>query len=163
MRIGLGSADGDEHLPGLGTIGKLLEGDAGLLFTNEEPKVVMDWFDGYVRDDYARKGNVATETVELEAGPVMIKEVNDSPSVAPGALEPQLRALGLPTSLQRGVPTLSSPFVVCEEGQKLTTNQAALLKILGYQMAKFKIVLRHVWIKDRSDTFTLDQMRDELK
>ncbi|KAA1088454.1 mRNA turnover and ribosome assembly protein [Puccinia graminis f. sp. tritici] len=163
MRLGLGSKEEDEHMPGLGAIGKLLEGDTGLLFTNEPPKVVVEWFDDYVKADYARKGNLATETVELPAGPVMIKEINDEPSVAPGALEPHLRALGLPTTLQSRIPTLSSPHVVCKEGEKLDTNQAGLLKTLGYQMAQFKIVLSHVWIKDRSTTFSIDQIRDQLK
>jgi hypothetical protein len=45
-----------------------LEGDTGLLFTDEPPKVVVEWFDDYVKADYARKGNLATETVELPAG-----------------------------------------------------------------------------------------------
>jgi mRNA turnover protein 4 len=93
----------------------------------------------------------------------MIKEMNDEPSVAAGALEPHLRALGLPTTLQSRIPTLSSPHVVCKEGEKLDTNQAGLLKTLGYQMAQFKIVLSHVWIKDRSNTFSIDQIRDQLK
>jgi mRNA turnover protein 4 len=105
MRLGLGSEPENEHMPGLGTIGKvqphshchlkisqsskslstviptintrhfficsilqLLEGDTGLLFTDELPKVVVEWFDDYVKADYARKGNLATETVELPAG-----------------------------------------------------------------------------------------------
>jgi len=131
MRLGLGTEPEDEHMPGLGTIGKLLEGDTGLLFTDEPPKVVVEWFDDYVKADYARKGNLATETVELPAGPVMIKEINDDPSVAAGALEPHLRALGLPTTLQSRIPTLSSAHVVCKEGEKLDTNQAALLKTLA--------------------------------
>ncbi|PLW18191.1 hypothetical protein PCANC_01917 [Puccinia coronata f. sp. avenae] len=163
MRLGLGSEPENEHMPGLGTIGKLLEGDTGLLFTDELPKVVVEWFDDYVKADYARKGNLATETVELPAGPVMIKEINDDPTVAPGALEPHLRALGLPTTLQSRIPTLSSSHVVCKEGDKLDTNQAALLKTLGYQMAQFKIVLSHVWIKDRSKTFSINEIQDLLK
>ncbi|KNZ59643.1 hypothetical protein VP01_1689g3 [Puccinia sorghi] len=196
MRLGLGTEPEDEHMPGLGTIGKvqlhthskskklttkkvlitcfhpftfffpnlqLLEGDTGLLFTDEPPKVVVEWFDDYVKADYARKGNLATETVELPAGPVMIKEINDDPSVAAGALEPHLRALGLPTTLQSRIPTLSSAHVVCKEGEKLDTNQAALLKTLGYQMAQFKLVLSHVWIKDRSKTFALDEIQGLIK
>ncbi|MBW0479144.1 hypothetical protein O181_018859 [Austropuccinia psidii MF-1] len=163
MRLGLGTTPENEHMPGIGELGRLLEGDTGLLFTDESSKVVIEWFDDYVRDEYARKGNLATETVELPAGPVMIKEINDSPSVAAGSLEPHLRALGLPTTLQRGVPTLSNPFTVCRVGEKLETKQAALLKTLGYQMAQFKVILSHVWVKEQSKTLKIDDIRQELK
>ncbi|KAG0148774.1 hypothetical protein CROQUDRAFT_654341 [Cronartium quercuum f. sp. fusiforme G11] len=161
MRLGLGSTPENEHMPGIGVLGKLLEGDTGLLFTDEAPKVVMEWFADFVRDDYARKGNVATETVELPAGPVMIKEVNDDPSVAPGSLDSHLRSLGLPTSLQRGVPTLASPYTVCSLGETLNTQQAGLLKTLGYQMAQFRVVLRHVWVKEQSKTLRIDEIQQE--
>ncbi|KAH9815107.1 ribosomal protein L10-domain-containing protein [Melampsora americana] len=162
MRLALGSTPENEHMPGTGVLGKLLEGDTGLLFTDEDPKVVIEWFDDFVRDDYARKGNVATETVELPEGPVMIKEINDDPSVAPGAMEPHLRALGLPTTLQRGVPTLNSPYTVCSEGDTLTTQQAGLLKTLGHQQAKFKVVLRNVWVKESSKTLTLEEIQKQV-
>lgn len=91
----------------------------------------------------------------------MIKEINDDPSVAPGSLEPHLRSLGLPTSLQRGIPTLGSPYTVCKLGETLTTQQAGLLKTLGYQMAQFRVVLRNVWIKERSKTLTIEDLRQE--
>ncbi|CAH7671171.1 ribosomal protein L10-domain-containing protein [Phakopsora pachyrhizi] len=162
MRIGLGVKVEDEHLPGLSELSNLIEGNVGLLFTDESPRVVLDWFDDYIRDEYARKGNLATETVELPEGPVMIKQMNEDPIVAPGSLEVQLRNLGLPTKLERGVPRLSSSFEICKLGEKLDTEKANLLRILGYQMAKFRINLLNVWVKDRCKTFGVQQIRDEL-
>lgn len=47
----------------------MLEGDVGLLFTNEEPTVVIEWFDAFKRADFARSGNKALESFELPAGP----------------------------------------------------------------------------------------------
>lgn len=91
----------------------------------------------------------------------MIKEVNDDPSVAPGSLDPHLRSLGIPTSLQRGVPTLASPYTVCKEGDTLTTQQAGMLKTLGYQMAQFRVVLQNVWVKEQSKTLTIDEIQQE--
>lgn len=55
--------------------------------------------------------------------------------VAPHSIEPQLRKLGLATSLIRGVPTLSAPHVVCKNGDKLNANQVQLLKLLVKPMA----------------------------
>lgn len=46
----------------------MLEGSRGLLFTNETPDVVTDWFESFKRQDFARTGNTATETFELPAG-----------------------------------------------------------------------------------------------
>lgn len=46
----------------------MLEGSRGLLFTNEAPDVVTDWFESFKRSDFARTGNKATETFELPAG-----------------------------------------------------------------------------------------------
>jgi mRNA turnover protein 4 len=46
----------------------------------------------------------------------------DPPETLPHPLEPQLRKLGLPTQLKRGVPTLLREHVVCKKGQVLTAD-----------------------------------------
>lgn len=51
------------------------------------------YFDNYRVADFARSGNVCQQTVMLDEGP--IPEFSHS-------MEPQLRQLGLPTSLQKG-------------------------------------------------------------
>lgn len=92
----------------------------------------------------------------------MLRVPNDDPQPAPHSLEPHLRSLGLPTSLQKGVPVLTSPHTVCKEGETLQTNQAALLKQLGYQMAQFKVVLASAWERDSGEIRSVAQSRDEL-
>ena len=95
--------------------------------------------------DYARSGNIATETVTLQPGPL---------EQFPFNMEPYLRQLGLPTSLQRGlqisipisfwlekkiithfllilgVVTLLKEHTVCKEGSTLTPEEARLLVLL---------------------------------
>ena len=105
---------------------QMLEGSRGLLFTDEAPDVVSEWFASFQKADFARTGNKATETFSLPLGPVLI---NDEP--AAHSLEPQLRKLGLSTSLLRGVPTLTAPHTVCTEGDTLNPNQVNLLKLFG--------------------------------
>ncbi len=51
------------------------------------------YFEKHVESDYARSGNIATETVTLQPGPL---------EQFPFNMEPYLRQLGLPTSLQKG-------------------------------------------------------------
>jgi len=60
-------------------------------------------------------------------------------------MDPQLRNLGLKTSLVRGVPSLTSEHVVCKKGQTLTPEQAQLLKLLMIQMVSFKVTLYARW------------------
>jgi len=108
----------------------MLEGSRGLLFTDETPDVVTEWFESFKKRDFARTGNKATETFELPAGPILI---NDEP--APHSLEPQFRKLGLSTSLLKGVPTLNAPHTVCSEGDTLNPNQVNLLKLFGKTFA----------------------------
>lgn len=60
-------------------------------------------------------------------------------------MEPQLRQLGLPTTLKKGVVTLLSDYEVCKEGDVLTPEQARILKLFGYEMAEFKVTIRYMW------------------
>lgn len=87
-------------------------------------------------------------------------------------MEPSLRQLGLPTSLQRGIIQVLKEHTICKEGAIISPEQSRLLvsnkmhhkckinslltqkffpqKLFGHQMAQFKIVLRYVWSKDGS-------------
>lgn len=46
----------------------MLEGNRGLLFTDEAPSVVLEWFESFKKQDFARTGNQVDETFELPAG-----------------------------------------------------------------------------------------------
>lgn len=46
----------------------MLEGNRGLLFTNEGPEVVTEWFESFKKNDFARTGNKVDEGFELPAG-----------------------------------------------------------------------------------------------
>lgn len=76
------------------------------------------WFESYCELDYARSGMEALQTVTLEPGP--LNEFSHS-------MEPQLRKLGLPTSLVKGVITLNQEHKVCAKGSILTPEQAQIL------------------------------------
>ncbi len=42
-------------------------------------------------------------------------------------MEPQLRQLGMRTSLKKGIVTLDVDYEICKKGDKLTPEQARLL------------------------------------
>jgi len=139
MALGLGKTKQTETQDKLHKLAKHLIGQCGLLFTNKESDEVLEWFKNYSESDFARSGNLATETVTLPPGPL---------PQFPHSIEPHLRQLGMPTSLQRGVVTLLSEFTVCKANQALKPEQARILKLLGHQMAEFKITMKCMWSKN---------------
>lgn len=126
-----------------------LNGPVGVLFTDSPPAEVQDWFDTYSRQDFARAGNTATETIVLPKGPVQMRTT--PPENLPHPIEPQLRQLGMPTELQRGVPTLLREYTVCKAGDNLTKEAAQILKLLLIQQAEFRIVPLAYWSAAPSD------------
>lgn len=141
MALALGRTPEEEYRTNLHKIGECLRGERGLLFSNQSPEEVLSWFSSYSEGDYARSGNRATETVELQEGPL---------SQFPHNLEPYLRQLGLPTTLTKGVIHLRQDHTVCKEGDILTPETAKILKLLGYEMAEFYIKIECVWSQDGS-------------
>jgi len=139
MGFALGKSPTDEYKDNLHKLNGCLKGQRGLLFTNSTKDEVANWFDSYADVDFARTGCTAEKEVVLKEGP--LEQFTHS-------MEPQLRQLGLPTKLERGVVTITKDFVVCKEGEALKPEQARILKLLGHQMAEFKIHVTAVWSND---------------
>ena len=59
-----------------------------------------------------------------------ISRSTDPPEPFPHNMDPQLRGLGLKTTLVKGVPTLTSEHVVCRKGQTLSQEQVTYLFLL---------------------------------
>jgi len=78
----------------------------------------MKWAEEYEEMEYARSGFTTPESIELSEGP--LQQFQHS-------MEPHLRQLGMPTSLQKGVITLIKPYTVCQKGDILTPEQAQIL------------------------------------
>ncbi|XP_059144649.1 mRNA turnover protein 4 homolog [Physella acuta] len=136
MQLALGRTADEEYRENLHKLTQHLQGQTGLLFTNSKEKEVLTFFDELYIPDYARSGAIATQTVVLEEGP--LPEFSHS-------LEPQLRQLGLPTQLKKGVIQLLNEHTVCEKGQVLNPEQCRILKLFGHQMAEFHITIDGMW------------------
>lgn len=118
MAVALGRCIDEDHRENLHRVSERLRGQCGLFFTNAPKEKVLKWFEEYSDPDFARSGFRATERVFLDAGP--LPQFQHS-------LEPHLRHLGLPTSLQKGVVTLVKDHEVCKEGEVLKPEQASIL------------------------------------
>nr|XP_054756985.1 mRNA turnover protein 4 homolog [Lytechinus pictus] len=139
MMVALGKTPEEEYRDNLHRVSKLLIGNVGLLFTNQTKEEVVEYFEEFVEADYARSGNVATETVTLFEGP--LEDFQHS-------MEPQLRQLRLPTVLKKGVIHLTSDHTVCNVGDTLTPEQARILKLFAKPIAEFKLNLAACWSND---------------
>lgn len=84
---------------------------------------------------------------------------SDPPEPFPHNEEPQLRKLGLTTSMTRGVPTLSSPHQLCEKGKTLTGEQAQLLKLIGEKMVVFRVGLIARWDASSGEVLQIEGAR----
>jgi len=144
MAKALGTTPEEEHRLGLSKLAIQIKGQVGLLFTDTEPQEVIDWFADFQQPDYARAGNIASRTVVLPVGPVL-RHHSDPPEPFPHNEEPQLRKLGLTTSLTKGVPTLTAPHQLCQKGKTLTSEQAQILKLTGLKMVTFRVTLLSRW------------------
>uniref|UniRef100_A0A8C1UCF2 Ribosome assembly factor mrt4 n=2 Tax=Cyprinus carpio TaxID=7962 RepID=A0A8C1UCF2_CYPCA len=142
MMIALGKGPTDEYKDNLHKVSRFLRGEVGVLFTNKTKDEVQEYFSSFKEVDYARAGNVATMSVTLDEGPL---------EQFPHSMEPQLRQLGLPTALKKGVVTLIKDFEVCKEGDTLTPEQARILKLFGTEMAEFKISIKCMWNSESGD------------
>ena len=136
MQVALGRDEAEEYGDELMKISNNLSGNRGLLFSDTNLKTMKKIFNNSVQQDFARSGNVATETVEFEEGPL--------PSM-PHNMDEPLRKLGMPVMLKKGVVTLIKPFTVCEEGEPLSPEQARILKHFNYKLAEFKLTLTCYW------------------
>ncbi|CAG4965305.1 unnamed protein product [Colias eurytheme] len=152
MAVALGRTKSDEVEDQLNLISKKLKGQCGLLMTNRDVIDVLQWFKDFEDSEYARAGFVATKDVILPKGPL---------ADFSHTIEPHLRRLGLPTSLERGVINLIKEYQVCKKGQALTPEQASILKLLGIQMANFKVVIKCHWTKGKGFHKDIDVPSDE--
>jgi hypothetical protein len=78
------------------------------------------------------------------------------PEPFPHNEEPQLRKLGLTTSMNKGVPILHTAHKLCEKGKPITSEQAQLLKLIGERMVVFRVGLIARWEADGGEVVQID-------
>lgn len=148
MIVAMGKGETDEYKDNLHKVTKHLRGEVGVLFTNKTKDEVQEYFNDFKETDFARAGNQAQMDVTLDEGP--LEQFTHS-------MEPQLRQLGLPTALKKGVVTLLKDYEVCKEGDVLTPEQARILKLLGIEMAEFKVQIKCMWNSETGDFMSFSE------
>lgn len=143
LQKALGTAPEDEHKDNLHKLAVLLEGNPGLLFTNEDPETVKEYFSAYTKADYSRAKSQAPVDFTIPAGIVhsrggQVSAEEDVPMTH--SLEETLRnKYKIPTQIKAGKIYLNEPFEVCKKGDTLNVVQALILKQFGVAAAKFTV------------------------
>lgn len=140
IQVAIGYTPETECAERIHTLAAHLKGHCGLICTNLGTEELRSFLASHESIEYARTGDVATETVALEAGFDALANYSHS-------MEVQFRKLGLPTMLYDGKVKMLANHVVCREGEELSSDQAQLLKLLRIQMGKFNIKLVAVYDK----------------
>lgn len=151
ISLAFGRSVESEYKENLSKIIPYLSGNIGLLFTNRSKEEVLKFFSEFSCPDYARSSNIATEDATIQAGP--LEQFQHT-------MEPQLRKLGLHTSLKKGVVTLDTDYVICKKDDKLTPDQARLLKLFEIMQATFKVNVKIHW-NSKGELDIIDASVDE--
>lgn len=145
MKLALGNAVENEVADKIHQLSDEISGSCALLFTDQEPAAVQQYFMELNMETFARSGAVATETVVIPQGEMKF----------PHSIEAHLRSIGLPTSLKEGKVLCLSNHTVCTAGQAMTTDQAQVLKLLGKRMSEFRMTPTCIWTKADGGSFKL--------
>ncbi|OLL23143.1 Ribosome assembly factor mrt4 [Neolecta irregularis DAH-3] len=143
----------------------LLVGDVGLLLTSRSPQTVIDWFDSFVRTDFARAGIISPRTIIVGKGPLYLQGgqvLSEEDALVSPQMEPTFRKLGMTTALEKGVVTLLEDFIVCTEGKPLDSNQTQLLKLFGIALAQFKLRLTGYWEKSSQKVTFVEKEQPDI-
>ncbi|KAG1677621.1 hypothetical protein FOA52_010402 [Chlamydomonas sp. UWO 241] len=144
MQVALGRSESDEVRTDIHKLSERLKGYVGLFFTTLSREEVEKVVSEFKHEDFARAGAKCLSTFALPEGP--LDDINGVP--LQHTMEPQLRKLGMPTKLNKGVVELAGDFTVCKEGRILDANQAAILKVFGIKMAVLRLKLLAAWTED---------------
>jgi len=143
MKVALGQGEAEEYQVGLAQVAETLKGTVGLLFTRLPREEVLGIFEKWEAVDFARAGSKATQNFSLVLGPLESPEGPLSHTV-----EPFLRQHKLPVKLNRGVVEIITDHTVCKVGQRLTPDQAAILRVFHIRMSSFRFTPVASWEKE---------------
>ncbi|GMM32803.1 Mrt4 protein [Saccharomycopsis crataegensis] len=145
LQKALGDTIEEEYKENSSQLSKLFDGVVGILFTDEEPKVVKDYFESYSKNDYARANSKSPIDFTIPQGIVysrggQIAEDEDIPMQH--TMDPTMRnTFKLPTTIKKGKIFLEEEYPVCEKGETLDVRKALILKQFGVACSEFKVGL----------------------
>lgn len=116
-------------------LGKLLKGNLGIIFTNRDLPDVKEIVDRHAREAPAKVGAIAQCDVFISPGPT--------------GLDPKqtgfFQSLQIPTKIVKTQIEIVSEKQIIWEGEKVGSNEAALLQKLNINPFSYKLKVQHVF------------------
>lgn len=124
----------------------------GILFTNYDYQTVVDFFESYVKKDFAKSNSKSPISFTIPKGVVYSRggfiDHNDDIPMA-HSLEPTLRnKYKIPTSLKDGKIFLDNDYFVCEKNETLNVVQCLILRQFGIAESEYKVEIMSTYDKD---------------
>lgn len=143
LQKALGKNASSAFVAGADQVSSKITGNTGILFTKLSRAELEDVLSGYSLVDYARAGSICHLPITIVPKEDKVLCRMDSGEPISATQETILRIAGMPTMLRGGAVLLASgnEFKVCEAGDKLTSNQAKILKVFGIQTDEFSVKL----------------------
>lgn len=122
-------------LPKMEPLMKLLKGNLGIIFTNHDLTQMKEVIDRHAREAPAKIGAVAQSDVWIRAGPT--------------GLDPKqtgfFQNLQIPTKIVKTQIEISADKQIIFQGEKIGSNEAALLQKLNINPFSYKLKVAHVF------------------
>jgi len=159
MAKALGQNSESEAAPNVHKLTPYLTGAVGLLFTSRTSEAVIEHFENFRPQDFARAGTEATRSFTIPNGLVTSRAGEipaDQDEPISHTIEPALRKLGVPTRLIKGKVTLEltegqEGYPVCKKGEILDSRQTTLMKMFGVLSSEFKVELKAYWTRSTEE------------
>jgi len=142
MQFALGRDETTEIRHNMHRLTKVLIGKKALFFTSSPPKKIIKFFGNFKRLEFPHSGFVAKKDFIIPPGPL-------NKNKFPSTLEPQLRSLGLPIKLIRGIIHVENKFPVCRKGQVLNSKKSRILKFFGKRQEITTIEIKAYWRENK--------------
>jgi len=140
IKMAFGKDENEEPYKNSHLVGKNIQGQVGILFTNLTHQKVLEFFKGIKISQFANPGQIALANIELLPGPEAFKGI-------PTSNDTYLRKQGLVFDIVDARIVLTKPYVAALKGKPLSIEQSHVLKFLGIKLGEMIIKPKLHWEK----------------
>ncbi|VDO40771.1 unnamed protein product [Haemonchus placei] len=150
MAVALGKDASSEYAPDLHKVSQRLQGQCGLMFTLLSRAKVNSILKELSTPDFARAGHIPRETITVPEGPL--------PQFS-FSMEPQLRKLGLPTKLDKGLMFRFVFIIVAYMIESMPWNPNVILEVLLLRSDRAIVLYQDYDICKEGEPLTAEQAK----
>lgn len=135
--------------PELKNFGKLVEGNVGLIFSDEDYSSIKDTIEKEVLSVAAKTGVPAPCDVIIPAGPTNLDV---------GKVQ-IFQKLNVPTKAVKNMLEIQKDIHIIKKGEKVTPTGSELCRLLNLKPFSYKLEMRKVWMNGRFELIKAPSLR----